>query len=254
MAKIYGRLLTEMGLLSKGEVIIKNPSDFRGSVLGSSEKNTRDILRSAEGNVLVIDEAYALCTNNSLSGTSDPYGTAVIDTIVEQIQARPGDDRAVIMLGYRKEMEEMFKHVNPGLARRFQLDQAYEFPDYDDVSLLKILRSKARDDGLKISIHTAKLAVRSLARARAKPYFGNGGAVDSILSTAKERMQSRDGTSDQLIMEDFAVEDAELEELALDAIFSEMIGMDSIILKLDELKRVVTFAKARGENPADSVR
>ena len=42
VAKIYGRLLTEMGLLSKGEVIIKNPSDFRGNVLGSSEKNTRD--------------------------------------------------------------------------------------------------------------------------------------------------------------------------------------------------------------------
>ena len=53
MAKIYGQLLTEMGLLSKGEVIVKTPSDFRGSVLGSSEKNTRDILRAAEGSVLV---------------------------------------------------------------------------------------------------------------------------------------------------------------------------------------------------------
>ena len=74
-----------MGLLSKGEVIVKNPSDFRGSVLGSSKKNTRDILHAANGNILVIDEAYELCTINGLNGTSDPYGTAVIDTLVEQI-------------------------------------------------------------------------------------------------------------------------------------------------------------------------
>jgi histidinol-phosphate/aromatic aminotransferase/cobyric acid decarboxylase-like protein len=40
--------------------MIKNPSDFTGNVLGSSEKQTRDILKAAEENVLVIDEAYAL--------------------------------------------------------------------------------------------------------------------------------------------------------------------------------------------------
>lgn len=253
VAKIYGQLLTEMGLLSKGEVIVKNPSDFRGSVLGSSEKNTRDILRAADGNVLVIDEAYALCTSNSLSGTSDPYGTAVIDTMVEQIQARPGDDRAVVMLGYRKEMEQMFKNVNPGLSRRFQLEQAYEFPDYDDASLLKILRTKARDSNLSIPVPVAKHAVRSLARARAKPNFGNGGAIDSILSQAKERMQKRDGTSDKMVMEDFAVEDIGLDEGALASLFTEMIGMDSIINKLEDLKCIVKFAKDRGENPANSI-
>ena len=90
-----------MGLLSKGEVLMKASSDFKGDVLGASEKTTRDILRAAEGCVLVIDEAYALCSAGGLNGSgSDPYGTAVIDTLVEQIQARPGDDRAVILLGY----------------------------------------------------------------------------------------------------------------------------------------------------------
>jgi SpoVK/Ycf46/Vps4 family AAA+-type ATPase len=253
VAKIYGQLLTEMGLLSKGEVLIKNPSDFRGSVMGSSEKNTRDILRAAEGNVLVIDEAYALCTSNGLNGTSDPYGTAVIDTIVEQIQARPGDDRAVVMLGYRKEMEQMFKNVNPGLSRRFQLEYAYEFPDYDDASLLKILRKKAKDSHLHISIPVAKRAVRKLAKSRAKPNFGNGGAVDSLLSQAKETMQKRDGTSNELTKEDFAIEDDGFDEAELDSLFKDMIGMDNVINKLEDLKRIVKFAKARGENPSDSV-
>ena len=242
-----------MGLLSKGEVIIKNPSDFKGSVLGDSEKNTRDILRAAEGNVLVIDEAYALNSNKNMQGSSDIYSTAVIDTLVEQIQARPGDDRAVIMLGYRKEMEEMFKNVNPGLSRRFQLEHAYEFPDYNDAALLKILRMKASESKLNISIPVAKLAVRSLARARAKPNFGNAGAIDSILSKAKLRMQQRDGTSNRLSKEDFDVENVSLDEVALDNLFADMIGMDSVIKKLEDLKSIVKFAKSRGENPAQSV-
>lgn len=254
MAKIYGQLLVEMGLLSKGEVIVKNPSDFRGDVLGSSEKSTRDILRAAEGNVLVIDEAYALCTSNGLSGWSDPYGASVIDTMVEQIQARPGDDRAVIMLGYRKEMTDMFKNVNPGLSRRFQLEQAYDFPDYDDVALLKILIAKAKESNLNVPVSVAKRAVRSLARARAKPNFGNAGAVDTLLSEAKERMQKRDGVSSELTLEDFAItKDVMSDETEFDALFADMIGMEGVRNKLDELKNIVKFAKARGENPKESV-
>lgn len=121
VSQIYGNLLKEMGLLSNGEVIVKNPSDFKGDVLGASEKSTRDILRNAEGKVLVIDEAYALCSYSSLNGNSDPYGTAVIDTLVEQVQSKPGDDRAIIMLGYRKEMKEMFKNFKFWSCKTFPI-------------------------------------------------------------------------------------------------------------------------------------
>ena len=41
-------------------VVMKNPADFVGSVLGESEKNTKGILASTVGKVLVIDEAYGL--------------------------------------------------------------------------------------------------------------------------------------------------------------------------------------------------
>ena len=37
-------------------VLIKNPSDFLGSVLGESEKNTKGLLAATVGKVLVIDE------------------------------------------------------------------------------------------------------------------------------------------------------------------------------------------------------
>ena len=37
-------------------MVLKNPADFVGSVLGESEKNTKGILASTVGKVLVIDE------------------------------------------------------------------------------------------------------------------------------------------------------------------------------------------------------
>lgn len=42
--------------LGASSVVVKNPADFVGSHLGESEKNTKSILESTRGKVLVIDE------------------------------------------------------------------------------------------------------------------------------------------------------------------------------------------------------
>ena len=53
----------------------------------------------------------------------------------------------MLLLGYRKEMEAFLRRGNPGLARRFQLEHAFEFDDYDDQALLR--RYKKEIDSLK---------------------------------------------------------------------------------------------------------
>lgn len=74
-------------------MILKNASDFKGDVIGASEKNTRAILKAAEGCVLVIDEAYSLNPSNNktggVGGSKDPFLSAIIDTIVECVQVSP---------------------------------------------------------------------------------------------------------------------------------------------------------------------
>lgn len=89
VAKLYAGILRDLGLLSKGDAVLKTASDFVGSVLGASESATRAILKAAEGCVCVIDEAYGLHSSAGGAGVSggggDPYRTAVIDTIVEQV-------------------------------------------------------------------------------------------------------------------------------------------------------------------------
>lgn len=43
------------------------------------------------------------------SGHTDSFKTTVIDTIVAEIQSVPGEDRCVLLLGYKEQMQEMFQ-------------------------------------------------------------------------------------------------------------------------------------------------
>ena len=78
-----------------------------------------------------------------------------------------------------------------GLARRFQLEQAWEFEDYDDQALFKIICSKAAKMGFDLDIDSARAAVAVLSKERMKPNFGNAGAVSNLLANAMLRMESR---------------------------------------------------------------
>src|SRR5258706_6840564 len=44
--------------LTRLQVVIKNPADFMGNVLGQSETNTKAILATTVGKVLIIDEVW----------------------------------------------------------------------------------------------------------------------------------------------------------------------------------------------------
>ncbi len=118
VAKLYSRILTDIGMLSnsKGkftpsiqtwcllilnvQVVVKNLSDFVGNVIRQSEANTKAILATTVGKVLIIDEAYMLYLGSGSGGGTgtDIYKTAVTDTIVPAVQSVPGDDRCVLSL------------------------------------------------------------------------------------------------------------------------------------------------------------
>lgn len=232
---------------------MKCASDFIGEHLGSSEKTTNNILQSALGNVLVIDEAYSLYSGSSgTAGSNDPYKTAVIDTIVEKVQAKPGADLAVIMIGYEEEMTEMMRNVNPGLSRRFQIENAFQFPDFDDAALCRIIMKSARDKQVKLELPVAKRAVRSLAKARVKPNFGNAGSVDNLLSKAITAMQARENAC-RLTPADFGLNGDGPDNRILDHLFDDMIGCDHVTEVMLELRDTVLFAASQGKSPTANV-
>jgi hypothetical protein len=191
VAKLYGQLLTEVGCLSKGEVIVANPSDLIGEYIGVSEKNTKAALSAAIGNVLVIDEAHMLYTSNSdcTGNDSDCYRKAVLDTLVAEVQGNA--DQCVLLLGYGDAMQEMLQNSNPGLARRFPLADAFWFHDFSVPELESILRSKLTDHGLEATEPAIQVAMDMLEKAKTRVNFGNSGDVENLISRTKKNYQKR---------------------------------------------------------------
>ncbi|KAH8814469.1 P-loop containing nucleoside triphosphate hydrolase protein [Flagelloscypha sp. PMI_526] len=256
VAKLYGQILAEIGLLSNGEVVVKNPSDFIGSALGQSEEKTRGILESTKGKVLIIDEAYMLYqASGSGSNNADPYRAAVVDTLVAEVQNVPGDDRCVLLAGYKSEMEQMFQNVNPGLARRFDMENAFEFHDFSDAELRQILDGKLKAQELDATDSAKDVAIRVLGRERNRPNFGNAGAVDLILTRAKGRYKQRKAkptaeTNWTLLFEpqDFDPDfDRDTNaESSIDELFADIVGCDTVKQKLKQFTKLVQLNRLRG--------
>ena len=87
---------------------------------------------------------------------------------------------------------------------------------------------KVKDKDLKISLATAKRAIRKLAKARAKPNFGNAGAVENLISEAVQRKQSRDPASSTLELVDFGITTDGPDDATLDSLFDGLVGLSSI--------------------------
>ena len=75
----------------------------------------------------------------------------MLDTIVEKVQNTESDETAVLMLGYEKQMREMLRNQNPGLARRFSSDYPFMFDDYNQQELLQILQFKCEKENIVLS-------------------------------------------------------------------------------------------------------
>ena len=79
----------------------------------------------------------------------------MLDTIVEKVQNTESDDIAVLMLGYEKQMREMLRNQNPGLARRFSSDYPFMFDDYNQQELLQILQFKCKKENIVLSVEVS---------------------------------------------------------------------------------------------------
>ncbi|KAM3565705.1 hypothetical protein MY1884_000014 [Beauveria asiatica] len=262
VAKLYGQVLVDIGLLSMGEVVVKNPSDFVGAVLGESEKLTNGILASTVGKVLVIDEAYGLSDGGASQGgsSSNPFKSAVVDTIVATVHSTVGDDRCVLLLGYRDQMEEMLQNVNPGLSRRFPLSSAFTFEDFSQPELSSILDLKLENQGFGATPKAKQVVLEMLDRARNRPNFGNAGEVDILLNEAKSRhqkrltagMTARTSTLEALDFDE-NYERHERAETNVEQLFNDTIGCERLVATLQGYQETARTTKALGLDPKEQI-
>ncbi|KAK4864330.1 hypothetical protein LT330_009857 [Penicillium expansum] len=190
VARLYGSILADLGILSRGDVVLKTPADFIGDCVGKSERLTQNILDASVGKVLVIDEAYMLDPGDP-GREQDRFKTGVLDTIVANIQGSPNEDRCIIMVGYEDRITDMFHHANPGLRRRFNMNNMCRFENYNISQLDQILSLKMREQDLTCTPEARKVAHDILQRASTRPSFANASEVESCLAQAKANFEAR---------------------------------------------------------------
>ena len=183
IAILWAEIIKELHLLSDSSFVSKTASDFIGNVVGGSQTKTNAILKASMGKVLFIDEAYVLAESQ--------FGLEVLNTIVEQVQAKPGADRSVIMAGYPKEMKAMCRNVNPGLGRRFDSKFPVEFHDYSNESLAAIMSNMAKKNHILLLEDARDFAIGEIAKRRPAKDFGNAGTVNTFVDKAVKSAMTR---------------------------------------------------------------
>ena len=172
VARLVSGIYQALELLTKGQLVEVDRSELVAGYLGQTAVKTAEVVATAAGGVLFIDEAYSL--------TGDQYGTEAVDTLVKEMEDRR-DDLVVIVAGYPAPMLT-FVAANPGLASRFRT--TIEFDDYTDDELVTILTLLA--DGSDYEFTPKALAhFRGLLAATSRgSTFGNGRFSRNMLEAA----------------------------------------------------------------------
>ena len=138
IARIVSKYLKAIGVLSGGQLVEVSRGDLVGRYAGHTAPLVNQVVKSALGGVLFIDEAYSL-----YRGEDDSFGLEAIDTLVKCIEDNR-DNLIVILAGYSKEMED-FLESNSGLKSRFP--NIIDFPDYTGEELVSIAKITAKSKG-----------------------------------------------------------------------------------------------------------
>jgi stage V sporulation protein K len=133
IARLYGKMLSAMGLLSKGHLVETDRSGLIGGYIGQTAIKTDEKIKEALGGILFIDEAYSLSKGED---NSWDYGNEAIAILLKRMEDYR-DDFVVIVAGYPDPMGK-FIASNEGLRSRF--NTYIHFDDYSPSELAEIFK------------------------------------------------------------------------------------------------------------------
>jgi SpoVK/Ycf46/Vps4 family AAA+-type ATPase len=188
VARVIAKIFYAFGLLDSPEVVEAQRADLVGEYLGATAIRTNELIDSALGKVLFIDEAYSLV--NDSDGQGDRFGNEAVQALVKRAE----DDRErliIILAGYERQMES-FLASNPGLNSRFGI--RIKFPTYSPAELEQ-LTEKAVEDSGELLDPGARPVLRDIfaeiGRRRLADELGNGRFVRSLLARAGQQRDVR---------------------------------------------------------------
>jgi parallel beta-helix repeat protein len=184
VARLFGQLLSALGVLPQGTVKEVARRDLVGQYLGHTAEKTTAAFEAALGGVLFIDEAYTLSRS---FGSGGDFGQEAIDTLVKLMEDHR-HEIAVIVAGYTDEMQH-FLDANPGLASRF--NKTIEFENYTAEELAKIFNSMAESNEYAITEEVREGLIRYFEGRMHDRNFGNGREARKLFEGMRKAQAQR---------------------------------------------------------------
>ncbi|MGI5400340.1 AAA family ATPase [Streptomyces sp. CA-135486] len=141
VARILGRVFYALGLLGGDHLVEAQRSDLVGEFLGQTAVKANELIDSALGGVLFVDEAYSLSNSGYTKG--DAYGDEALQVLLKRAEDNR-DHLVVILAGYPEGMDRLLA-TNPGLSSRFTT--RVDFPSYRPLELTAIGEVLAAENG-----------------------------------------------------------------------------------------------------------
>ncbi|GLP64807.1 hypothetical protein TUSST3_14270 [Streptomyces sp. TUS-ST3] len=185
VARLYGAILTELGVLRSGHLVEVSRADLVAQIVGGTAIKTTETFNRALGGVLFIDEAYTLVSDSRSSGAD--FGREAVDTLLKLMEDHR-EDMVVVVAGYSDEMTG-FLASNPGLASRFS--RTVEFANYSVPELVAIMESMCARHQYELADDTRKALAVRFERMPRDATFGNGRAARQLFEEMVDRQATR---------------------------------------------------------------
>ena len=198
VARILARELHRIGYCRNDRLVEVDRAGLVAGFTGQTALKVEQVVESALGGVLFIDEAYSLVNGDQSGG----FGKEAVDTLLKLMEDHR-NNLVVIAAGYPAEMET-FLDSNPGLRSRFS--RTIEFRDYNVRELILIFRGMLQQAGLELEESAAaplKQALEVLVEHEGDQ-FANGRSVRKLFEAVQANQANRlvgagkQPTSDQL--------------------------------------------------------
>ena len=178
VARLFGDILREDGLLPKGHFVKVDVSELIGEYVGSTRPKTRAVCERARGGVLFIDEAYGLMSGDNSHGDIN-YGAEAIEVLIQFME--DNDDSLVIFAGYTSEIMHLIDEGNKGFRRRFNPLGMFYFQDYKPDVLFNI-SMKMIPEPTTVAFRTALKNIIKFKYAYRTKKFGNVGDMENLVN------------------------------------------------------------------------